>query len=50
MGEAIRRQSPLGRVATAADVAYWVGCLADERASFATGAVVDVNGASYLRT
>lgn len=50
MGEAIRRQSPLGRVATAADVAYWVGCLADERASFATGAIVDVNGASYLRT
>ena len=50
MGEAIRRQSPLGRVATADDVAYWVGCLADERASFATGAIVDVNGASYLRT
>jgi 3-oxoacyl-[acyl-carrier protein] reductase len=50
MGEAIRRQSPLGRVATAADVAYWVGCLADERASFATGAIIDVNGASYLRT
>ncbi len=50
MGEEIRRQSPLGRVATAGDVAYWVGCLADERANFATGAIVDVNGASYLRT
>lgn len=50
MGDAIRRQSPLGRVATAADVAYWVGCLADPRAQFATGAIIDVNGASYLRT
>lgn len=50
MGVAIRRQSPLGRVATAEDVAYWVGCLAEEGASFATGAIIDVNGASYLRT
>lgn len=46
----IRRQSPLGRVATTGDVAYWVLCLADPAASFATGAIVDVNGASYLRT
>jgi len=50
MAEAIRRQSPLGRVATTEDVAYWVLCLADEAASFATGAIIDVNGASYLRT
>ncbi len=48
--EAVRRQSPLGRVATTEDVAYWVLCLADEAASFATGAIVDVNGASYLRS
>jgi NAD(P)-dependent dehydrogenase (short-subunit alcohol dehydrogenase family) len=50
LGEAIRRQSPLGRVATADDVAYWVACLAAPDAVFATGAIVDVNGASYLRT
>ncbi len=50
MAETIRQQSPLGRVATTDDVAYWVLCLADEAASFATGAVIDVNGASYLRT
>ncbi len=50
MAEAIRGQSPLGRVATTEDVAYWVLCLADEAASFATGAIIDVNGASYLRT
>ncbi len=50
IAEAVRRQSPLGRVATTEDVAYWVLCLADEAASFATGAIIDVNGASYLRT
>ena len=50
MAEAIRQQSPLGRVATTEDVAYWVLCLADEAASYATGAIIDVNGASYLRT
>ena len=50
MADAICQQSPLGRVATTEDVAYWVLCLADEAASFATGAVIDVNGASYLRT
>lgn len=50
MAEAIRQQSPLGRVATTEDVAYWVLCLADDRARFATGAIIDVNGASYLRT
>ena len=50
MAEVIRKQSPLGRVATTEDIAYWVLCLADPRATFATGAIVDVNGASYLRT
>lgn len=50
MAEAIRRQSPLGRVARAAEVAYWVECLARPEAAFATGTIIDVNGASYLRT
>ncbi len=50
MAESIRRQSPLGRVARAADVAYWVTSLAAEGAEFATGAIIDVNGASYLRS
>ncbi|MEM7483559.1 MAG: SDR family oxidoreductase [Acidobacteriota bacterium] len=50
MADAIRQQSPLGRVATTEDVAYWVLCLADPAANFATGAIIDVNGASYLRT
>jgi len=50
MADAIRNQSPLGRVATVDDVAYWVVCLAAPDAAFATGAILDVNGASYLRT
>lgn len=50
MAEAIRRQSPFGRVARVEDVAYWVGCLADPGAEFASGAIIDVNGASYLRS
>jgi NAD(P)-dependent dehydrogenase (short-subunit alcohol dehydrogenase family) len=49
-GDAVRRQSPLGRVATADEVAYAVLFLASPGAEFMTGAILDVNGASYLRT
>jgi NAD(P)-dependent dehydrogenase (short-subunit alcohol dehydrogenase family) len=49
-GDAIRAQSPLNRVATPDEVAYSVLFLASRGAEFLTGAVVDVNGASYLRT
>lgn len=49
-GDAIRGQSPLNRVATPDEVAYTVLFLASRGAEFVTGAVVDVNGASYLRT
>lgn len=49
-GEAIRQQSPLGRVATPAEVAYAVLFLASPGAEFMTGAILDINGASYLRT
>ncbi len=47
--EAIRQQSPVGRVARREEVAYTVLFLASEGAEFLTGAVVDLNGASYLR-
>ncbi len=47
--EAVRQQSPVGRVATPDEVAYTVLFLASEGAEFLTGAVVDINGASYLR-
>lgn len=49
-GEAIRAQSPAGRVATPADVAHAVLFLASPGAEFATGTIIDVNGASYLRS
>lgn len=49
-GDAIRAQSPLGRVARPEEVAFAVLYLASEEAFFSTGAIVDVNGASYLRS
>lgn len=48
-GDAIRQQSPLGRVATPQDVAHTVLFLAAPGSEYLTGAVIDVNGASYLR-
>jgi 3-oxoacyl-[acyl-carrier protein] reductase len=47
---AIRAESPLDRVATVEEVARVVVFLATPGAESTTGAVVDVNGASYLRT
>jgi 3-oxoacyl-[acyl-carrier protein] reductase len=49
-GDAIRSQSPLGRVAAPEEVARTVAFLASEAPDFMTGAIVDVNGASYLRS
>jgi 3-oxoacyl-[acyl-carrier protein] reductase len=49
-GDAVRSQSPAGRVARPEEVAAAVVFLASEAAFWSTGAVLDVNGASYLRT
>jgi NAD(P)-dependent dehydrogenase (short-subunit alcohol dehydrogenase family) len=49
-GEMIRAQSPFGRVATAEEIAEAVLWLASPAAEWASGAVLDLNGASYLRT
>jgi 3-oxoacyl-[acyl-carrier protein] reductase len=49
-GAGIRAQSPLGRVATAKEIARTVGFLASDAPAFMTGAILDVNGASYLRS
>lgn len=48
-GDEIKRQSPLGRLATPEDVARTILFLATPGAEYLTGAVIDVNGASYLR-
>lgn len=49
-GEAVKRQSPLNRVATVKDVAQAILYLASPEAAFTTGCILDINGASYLRT
>jgi NAD(P)-dependent dehydrogenase (short-subunit alcohol dehydrogenase family) len=49
-GAAIRAQSPLGRVARPAEVAAAVFYLASPQAEWASGAILDLNGASYLRS
>jgi 3-oxoacyl-[acyl-carrier protein] reductase len=49
-GISIRAQSPFNRVARPEEVAYAVLFLASEGAEFMAGAILDVNGASYLRT
>ena len=49
-GDEIRGQSPFGRVATPAEIAAAVVYLASPEAEWASGAILDLNGASYLRT
>lgn len=48
-GDAVRAQSPFRRVASADEVAATVAWLASEAPAWVSGAVLDVNGASYLR-
>jgi 3-oxoacyl-[acyl-carrier protein] reductase len=49
-GDEIRAQSPFGRVADPDEIAAAVLYLASAKAEWASGAVLDLNGASYLRT
>jgi len=49
-GDDIRSQSPLKRVAQPEEVARTVVFLGVEAPDFLTGCIVDVNGASYLRS
>jgi 3-oxoacyl-[acyl-carrier protein] reductase len=48
-GETRRAESPLGRVATPEEVAAAIVYLASPEAVMASGTVLDVNGASFLR-
>ena len=48
-GDQIRAQSPFGRVARADEIAAAVVYLASAQAEWASGTIVDLNGASYLR-
>jgi len=49
-GEQIRAQSPFRRVAEAEEIAAAVLYLASPQAEWASGAILDLNGASYLRS
>jgi NAD(P)-dependent dehydrogenase (short-subunit alcohol dehydrogenase family) len=48
-GAEVRAQSPFGRVARPEEVAAAVLYLAAPEAEWASGTIVDLNGASYLR-
>lgn len=49
-GDGIRAQSPLNRAARPEEIAGLVAYLAADGPEFMTGCIIDVNGASYLRT
>jgi len=49
-GDEIRAQSPFNRVATPEEIAAAVVYLASDEAEWASGAILDLNGASYLRS
>lgn len=49
-GDAVRSQSPMGRVAEPEEVANAICYLALDAPAFMTGCIIDVNGASYLRS
>jgi len=48
-GKAIREQSPMGRTATASEVAHVVLMVVSGRADALSGGIIDINCASYLR-
>lgn len=50
LGPGIKAQSPLNRVARPEEVAYTILFLASTGSEFTTGTIIDVNGASYLRS
>jgi 3-oxoacyl-[acyl-carrier protein] reductase len=49
-GDEIRAQSPFGRVARPEEIAAAVVYLASPEAEWASGTIIDLSGASYLRT
>ncbi|TDC26275.1 SDR family oxidoreductase [Micromonospora sp. 15K316] len=49
-GAAVRAQSPFNRIARPDEIAAAVHWLASPEAEWATGTIVDLNGASYLRS
>lgn len=48
-GDALRAQSPFGRIAHPDEIAATIAFLASPEAEWVSGGIVDLNGASYLR-
>ncbi|MFE9581576.1 SDR family NAD(P)-dependent oxidoreductase [Nocardia sp. NPDC006044] len=48
-GDTLRAESPFGRVGTPDEIAAAIVYLASPQATWASGAILDLNGASYLR-
>ncbi|MFC2120713.1 SDR family NAD(P)-dependent oxidoreductase [Bacteroidota bacterium] len=48
-GEALRNESPFKRVAYPDEVAHIIAFLAEEKSTFMSGGIIDINGASFLR-
>ena len=49
-GDQIRQQSPLNRVAKPEEIASLVTYICGDNTEYLTGSIIDVNGASYLRS
>jgi NAD(P)-dependent dehydrogenase (short-subunit alcohol dehydrogenase family) len=49
-GDRVRAQSPFGRVGTAEEVAAAILYLTSPEAQWASGTILDLNGASHLRS
>ena len=49
-GQAIKNQSPMQRVGKPEEIAKAVLMLSVDGMDYATGAIIDLNGASYLRS
>jgi len=49
-GPSIKSQSPMNRVAKPEEVAHAILFFAEDKSIWTTGAILDINGASYLRT
>lgn len=49
-GDSISQQSPMNRIAKPEEIAQAIVYLASEGTDFMTGCIVDINGASYLRS
>ena len=48
-GDALRAQSPFGRIAHPDEIAAAIAFLASPEAEWVSGGIIDLNGASYLR-